>query len=270
VELHHRAKAALTAAVIVQQTLRQVRIAADRHEAQTDADRQRRITESFSKAVEQLASEKIEMRLGGIYTLERICRESPNRYLPVMETLTAFVRERAYWKEPDQDTSATVARYYVHQRSQEPPTDIAAVLTVIARRPKTARSKDVVNGRALEKQENWHFDLRQTNLRRANLPCVHLEGAILTKANLEGAILSGAHLEDAKLAGSCLERASLAGAYLKGADLNCAHLEGTLLVSADLTDAILTGIDLSTAIGDDRTRLPNNVLRPANWSRASP
>ena len=31
-----------------------------RHFAQTDADRQRRITESYSKAVEQLASDKIE------------------------------------------------------------------------------------------------------------------------------------------------------------------------------------------------------------------
>jgi hypothetical protein len=31
------------------------------------ADRQRRITESFSKAVEQLSSDKLEVRLGGIY-----------------------------------------------------------------------------------------------------------------------------------------------------------------------------------------------------------
>jgi hypothetical protein len=43
-----------------------------RHFAQTDADRQRRITESFSKAIEQLGSEKLEVRLGGIYALERI------------------------------------------------------------------------------------------------------------------------------------------------------------------------------------------------------
>src|SRR5689334_20193764 len=54
--------------------LRQVRIAADRHAAQTEADRQRRITESFSKAIEQLGSEKLEVRLGGIYALERISK----------------------------------------------------------------------------------------------------------------------------------------------------------------------------------------------------
>jgi hypothetical protein len=46
-----------------------------RHFAQTDAERQRRITESFSKAVEQLAHKDIEVRLGGIY-------KAPVRLLP--------------------------------------------------------------------------------------------------------------------------------------------------------------------------------------------
>jgi hypothetical protein len=74
---------------------RQAEIASQRHEAQTEADQQRRITESFSKAIEQLGSEKLEVRVGGIYTLERISRESRSDHWPVMETLTAFVRERA-------------------------------------------------------------------------------------------------------------------------------------------------------------------------------
>jgi hypothetical protein len=103
---------ALLAGVVVAWTaLRQVGIAARRHDAQTEADRQRRITESYSKAVEQLSSDKIEQRLGGIYTLERISRESPNDYLTIMEILTAFVRERARWKEPSIGASETMARF---------------------------------------------------------------------------------------------------------------------------------------------------------------
>ena len=70
-------------------------VALIRHFAQTDADRQRRITESFSKAVEQLGSDKLEVRLGGIYSLERISKESPDDYWTVMENLIAFVRERS-------------------------------------------------------------------------------------------------------------------------------------------------------------------------------
>ena len=89
-----------------------------RHFAQTEADRQRRITDTFSKAVEQLSSDKIEARLGGIYTLERLAGEAldgsrdadRNLYWTVMETLTAFVRERARWQEPDPRASETVGR----------------------------------------------------------------------------------------------------------------------------------------------------------------
>jgi hypothetical protein len=69
--------------------LEQAKIAAERHAEQTKADRDRRITESFAKAVEQLGSDKLETRLGAIYTLERISQESEREYWPIMETLTA-------------------------------------------------------------------------------------------------------------------------------------------------------------------------------------
>jgi membrane protein implicated in regulation of membrane protease activity len=63
---------------LVRAALAQAATARLRHEAQTESDLQRRITESYLKAVEQLGSDKIEVRLGGIYTLERISRESPD------------------------------------------------------------------------------------------------------------------------------------------------------------------------------------------------
>jgi uncharacterized integral membrane protein len=65
-----------------------------RHFAQTDADRQRRIVETFSKAVEQLGSDKLEVRVGAIFALERLSKESRDDYWTIMEVLTAFVRER--------------------------------------------------------------------------------------------------------------------------------------------------------------------------------
>jgi hypothetical protein len=82
----------------------QAQTAGQRHEEQTKADFRRRITESYSKAVTQLASDKLEERLGGIYTLESISRESPADYWTVMETLTAFVRERSRRNERERTT----------------------------------------------------------------------------------------------------------------------------------------------------------------------
>jgi hypothetical protein len=132
-------------------------VALARHFAQTDADRQRRITESFAKAVEQLGSNKLEMRLGGIYALGRISKESLDDYWTIMKNLTAFVRERSRRNEAERtalDSEQRVSRHgyflrgdagrpdgraeefwaeaVMHEELGEPPaTDIVAVLTVL-------------------------------------------------------------------------------------------------------------------------------------------
>lgn len=60
-----------------------------------EAANQKQITERFSKAIEQLGSDKPEVILGGIYTLERIARDSAPDQWTIMEVLTAFVRQNA-------------------------------------------------------------------------------------------------------------------------------------------------------------------------------
>jgi hypothetical protein len=238
-----------TAAALAWAGVQNARTQARRHEEQTKADRQRRITESFSKATEQLASEKIEARLGGIYTLERISRESPDDYWIVMETLTAFLREHARWKEKDETTeqyettSETLVELYtgmwVRAEQPGPATDIAAVLTVIVRRD--------VQSMAREKQKGWTLNFRRSDLRRANLYRVHLEGACLSETHLEGAHLSGAHLEGADLYRAHLERARLDTAHLERAVLLGAHFEGANLIRAHLEGACLAGARLKGA-----------------------
>src|SRR5215472_8349439 len=74
--------AGLGGAALVWAAVRQARTATRRHYEQTRADQQRRLTESFSKAVEQLSGDKIEARLGGIYTLERLAIEAITQVRP--------------------------------------------------------------------------------------------------------------------------------------------------------------------------------------------
>jgi len=57
----------------------------------------KQVTERFSKAVEMLSSGNIHTRLGGIYALERIAKDSDDDYWQVIEVLTAFVREESPW-----------------------------------------------------------------------------------------------------------------------------------------------------------------------------
>ncbi len=51
------------------------------------------ITERFTKAVEQLGSDNLSIRLGGIYALEKIAQDAPESYhWTIMEILCAFIR----------------------------------------------------------------------------------------------------------------------------------------------------------------------------------
>jgi uncharacterized protein YjbI with pentapeptide repeats len=236
-------------------------VALARHFAQTNADRQRRITESFSKAVDQLGSDKLEVRLGGIYSLERISKESPaGDYWTVMENLTAFVRERSRRNEAERTSQNFEQRvwhraYFLWREAGQPDgwadelwaaaakqdavgdppaTDIAAVLTVIKRRSKQSRKREASN--------DWRLDLSGAVLKQANLAGADLARANVGDAHLDGADLSYAHLDGANLSYADLERANVGDAHLDGADLLGAHLE-----RANLRDAHLDGADLSYA-----------------------
>lgn len=63
---------------------------------QAEVAQRNHVVEMFNRAVDQLGSEKLEVRLGAIYTLKRISADP--RYadyrIPILETLTAYVRER--------------------------------------------------------------------------------------------------------------------------------------------------------------------------------
>ena len=58
---------------------------------------QGQITDRHTKAIQQLGSEKAEVRLGGIYALERITNDSPQDRATIADVLPAFVRVHAPW-----------------------------------------------------------------------------------------------------------------------------------------------------------------------------
>ena len=64
---------------------------------------QGQVTDRYTKAIEQLGSDKLDVRIGDIYALERVARDSPRDHPTVMEVLSAFIREHSHkpWPEPD-------------------------------------------------------------------------------------------------------------------------------------------------------------------------
>jgi hypothetical protein len=58
-------------------------------------NQQRHITEQFTQAIDQLGSNKVSVRVGGIYALGRIAKDSSKDHEPLVETLAAFIREQS-------------------------------------------------------------------------------------------------------------------------------------------------------------------------------
>jgi uncharacterized protein YjbI with pentapeptide repeats len=219
-----------------QSQIKQQQQAAQQQEQQ--AARGLLISSQVSRGFEQLASDKIAIRLGGIYALEGVINasERPEQYRgPVLEMLCAFVREYTIGK--------TV--------SKKPAIDIQAALTVIGRR----------KGQELP------------DLAEANIPGANLSGANLSGANLRGADLNGADLNSAYLSGAYLSGANLLGANLRGANLTFGKLSRVDLTGADLTSANLGLADLNGAHlgGADQTgaNLSGTNLRSADLSAAN-
>ena len=189
------------------------------------------VTERFTRAIEQLGHEEMAIRLGGIYALERLAKDSEKDHGPIMEILTAYVRERA-----------TKQGQYAKEATAKPTTDIQAALTVIGRRETSG------NNRGTDR-----LDLSNTRLTGAMLNRANLSGAQLNEADLSRAVLL-----EADLSSAMLNEADLSGAVLLKADLSSAWLQQAKLIEAELYEA---NLDMAKLIGAD--------LHEANLGRAN-
>ena len=121
-----------------------------------------RITDRHIRAIEQLGTRRddgepnVEVRIGAIFALERIARDSDRDHWPIMQTLSAYVRENA----PVLEDSDWV--------QDNPRIDVQTILTVLGRRHRRS-----------EETNNQWLDLRTTDLRRAHLQDARLHGADL-------------------------------------------------------------------------------------------
>ena len=181
------------------------------------------ITERFTRAIEQLGSDKIAIRLGGIYALERVAQDSPDKdHRQVMQVLAAYVQENSQWDGcPGGE-----------QSFQPIPTDIQAILAVLGR----------LNTEYEEPEQR--LDLHSTNLQGASLMRAKLQWAILTNANIQRANLSASNLLGAMLINADLHGTDLSFANLHGVNFNGTNLQDAVLFAANLEDAYLKDANL--------------------------
>ena len=270
---------AVTAYMQAQASQRQAEAANEQSQAAIEQVRvaeQGHITDRFSRAVEQLGSKELPVRLGGIYALWRLIKDSQKHAISVIDILCAFARHPPHETAQGSDPGATKAGPTNKIRA-----DVQTVMDLIGYMQTNYREllpAEYILGLAganlsgadlfrANLREAYLCDanlseanLREANLMRAYLPDTNLTRADLTRAHLAGAVLADAELTDAELTG-----AELTGAELTGADLTGADLTGADLTGADLTGVHdLTQLQLDSAVCDPDlpAKLPPGLVQP--------
>jgi hypothetical protein len=182
-----------------------------------EATRDQQVTERFTRAIDQLGASddggepRIEIRLGGIYALERIAGDSlamenyPGRdYATVMEVLTAYVREntlRAPGPSKESSDAASMsngtstnadegAEQSARTEAARPTADIQAILDVLGR-AQTRAPEEYHTRLDLHEAKLQGADLREADLRGADLLGTTVTGEQLAATwSLEGATMS--------------------------------------------------------------------------------
>jgi len=212
----------------------------------------RLVSERFTKATEQLSSDKLSARLGAIYSLENIARDHNEYHWIVIEILSAFIRES---KSGDRIT-----------------VDCQSALTVIGRRNINLDKDRVINlsganlrGAVFDEYANFSkVYFNQVDLREAILDDVLLIGAVIIKSNLSGiqmqeADLTGVRLKEVNLEGAILDNSYFGSSTLNNVNFKNASLILTLFIEkSTLEDVNFEGAKLNKARFDNCTLININ------------
>ena len=224
---------------------------------------EKQVTERFSKAIEHLGNQEIAIRVGGIYALEQIATDSPDKYhWTIVEILSAFVREKSNQVASNIAESNDNLSSDLENTLQRVKLDIQVAIYVLGRRniERDPKGKVVdLKGAKLEK-----IDMEKANFSKAILGDANLTGANLTMANLSEAYLTGTILKNAVLHGANLHRATIINANMNRANLSSAQavflgvrmfdsdpdgadLSGATIINVDMSGADFTGVNLTNA-----------------------
>jgi len=206
-------------------------------------------TDRFVAAVKLLGDDKLDARMGGIYALGRLSDNSETDHWAVMETLSAFIRERSPWPPKDDKDEAKreilikpdTGDRAIPVKKMKMETDIQAALTVIGERDYERRQ--------YEKKKGYQIDLSMSDLRGANFAGAHLEGALFAHSNLEGVHLHDVYLKKAKFIQTFMRDVDVKNAHLEGAEFFNVHMDDakidyTYLDEASMFSCFLTRADI--------------------------
>jgi hypothetical protein len=181
--------------------------------------------ERFARALDQLGSEQLDVRLGGIYGLERIAARGAGSATAAAGAYqppgTGDPPGPAWWAAQDRVQVFEILSAYVRTTSHRPPVGPQGATGALQVRQPDVHAAVAALARRTVLAGDPPLDLTGSLLPEARLGWARLAGA-----DLRGVDLRGTSFQHAELAGAHLEQSLLCGTQFQGADLSGAHLAG--------------------------------------------
>ncbi|MCX5441229.1 pentapeptide repeat-containing protein [Streptomyces sp. NBC_00056] len=210
-------------------TWRQLRVSQD----SLHATQEGYVTDRFSRAVDQLGSDKLDVRIGGLHALWRIAEQSARDREAIISIQAAYLRTHLPWPPAGPESPAADVPINAIAPLETRAADAQVALTAL--------------GVLCQHREQSWVNLSITDLRRADCDGLWFPEVNFDRACMEAAGLYHANLTQASLVSVNLRHADLTTAILRRARCIRADLRGAKLVATDLRDADFTETDLREA-----------------------
>ncbi len=216
---------------------------------------------NFSKPIyEEVTAPNLEVRIGGLFALERISQDSPRDYLQILEIICAYIRENS----PSHSLEPTPEL----EKRPDVRTDIQTAIKILAR-----RSEEQIS---FEWKNQFRLDLRNCNLSGVDFEAGNFSATMFHRSRLEGAVFSDCKLEGTQFFSAVLnyadfDRAQLIGTRFDNAIFNLpaipagsmshsitmANIHSIVVASADLSEITYLGEskDSNRTFGTKDTKL---------------
>jgi uncharacterized protein YjbI with pentapeptide repeats len=230
---------------------------------QLSFNRQAELAERYAKSLDHLASSDVNVRIGSLYTLRSVARESSDEREAVRDILISYVRQHSPMSPPLAGVSGAGGSA-AQTRTLQLSATAADVQVALG----------ILGGLALNPQgPTTLLQLSQLDLRGGAYSGLSLRQTDFSGATLIGVYLRNADLDGSLFVGTRISNAFLSGADLHGSDFSTADAEGVDLSNAVLRDARFQGADLkkSKLVGADLrgADLRNADLRNADLRNAN-
>lgn len=215
------------------------------------------VNDRFAKATEQLGSSTIDVRLGGIYSLQKLSRDSVKDRATIANVLSAFIRARAPIT-PDCGVDRSKAKL---------PLDIQAALAALVHR-------DVVDGQRIDLSKTC---LAGADLRYSNPQYVYFGCSVLNFARLDHAFVrpditseNGIAAFPVDFSGAQMQEVEVFWADLTGANFSAADLSRSTLAQTNFSrgyffETSLRGTTFGGGLVVDGADFRGADLRSVNW-----